>query len=112
MASFISHAITASAATLWLIVGTPASAQVSLQGHTDDVWFVAFMPDSKTVMSGSEDGSIRMWDATTGRESRIWQKRSVFDASASSSHILSLSGDGKMLARAGPAQGSVELWDT
>jgi WD40 repeat protein len=110
-APFVRRSARTVVATLSLAISTLASAQVSLQGHTDDVCFVAFMPDSTTLMSGSEDGSIRLWDAAAGRESRIWQKKSVFDASASSSHILSLSGDAKVLVRAGPAQGSVELWD-
>jgi WD40 repeat protein len=99
------------ATALLLATSHGSLAQVALEGHTDDVVFVAFMPDGKTLMSGSEDGSIRLWDAEEGRERGFWQKTSPFDGTAASTRILSLSGDGSLLARAGGPQGTVELWD-
>jgi len=85
------------------------TAQTALQGHTDDVYFVAFLPDGKTLMSGAEDSSIRLWDVPEGKERGMWQQVPKFDA-APSTKILSLSGDGQLLGRAGKAQGSVEIW--
>ncbi|KAE9392928.1 hypothetical protein BT96DRAFT_760185, partial [Gymnopus androsaceus JB14] len=42
--------------------------QVVLQGHTDSVTSVAFSPDDKRTVSGSDDNSIRIWNAETGRQ--------------------------------------------
>jgi len=41
-----------------------ADALASLKGHTAAVRAVFFLPDRKTLISGSEDGTIRWWDIT------------------------------------------------
>ena len=40
----------------------------TLVGHSDDVNSVAFSPDGKTVVSGSEDNNIKLWSVETGQE--------------------------------------------
>jgi WD40 repeat protein len=37
-------------------------------GHTASVWCVAFSPDGTRILSGSKDGSVRLWDVSTARE--------------------------------------------
>jgi len=33
----------------------------TLEGHIETVWFVAFSPDGTKIISGSYDGTIKIW---------------------------------------------------
>lgn len=41
---------------------------LKLKGHKEDVSALAFSPDGKMLLSGSEDGTIRAWDVTAGQQ--------------------------------------------
>lgn len=45
-----------------------AKEVLTLNGHTKRVRAVAVAPDGKTIASGSQDGTVRIWDAETGKE--------------------------------------------
>ncbi|MFM6672699.1 MAG: WD40 repeat domain-containing protein, partial [Dolichospermum sp.] len=42
--------------------------RLSHKSHSDSVTAIAFTPDGKTVISGSSDKTIKVWDLETGQE--------------------------------------------
>ncbi|MHB8629170.1 MAG: WD40 repeat domain-containing protein [Aggregatilineales bacterium] len=49
-----------------------ASGQLIRQfkGHQNSIKSVAFSPDDKFILSGSDDGTARLWDVATGQQVR------------------------------------------
>src|SRR5204862_3096116 len=38
----------------------------ALPGHASRIWKVKFTPDARYVVSNSDDGQVRVWDAASG----------------------------------------------
>jgi WD40 repeat protein len=74
-----------------------------LSGHTSDVMELTFIPDGGTLVSGSRDGAVRLWDVAEGRE------LTSLDAGGRSRGIA-LSPDGGLLASVGAGY-NTRLWD-
>jgi WD40 repeat protein len=87
-----------------------AVAQGLLQEHGDRIAYVSFLADGKTLLAGSEDYTVSLWDVTQAQPPKMWQKLSPFKPGPSTK-VLSLTSNGALLARAGTAQGSAEVWN-
>ncbi len=80
--------------------------QRRLAGHTEAVLSVAFSPDGKTLATGSDDKTARLWDTATGK-----QIRAPLTAHTGPVLEVAFSPDGKTLATSSDDK-TARLWDT
>lgn len=79
-------------------------ARDTLLGHTSAVTSLAFSADGKTLASTDLDGTLRLWDVTTGKE------RATFHSHTKSDISMVFSPDGKTLAQVSNDK-TIKLWD-
>lgn len=79
----------------------------TLEGHSASVRSVAISADSKTIVSGSEDGNIIVWDLQTGKIKRVINSYLI--------RSIAISPDGKtIISRGGDYDNHsnrIELWN-
>jgi|GEM_PF-992257 len=81
-----------------------------LAGHSDPVNSVAFHPDSQILASGSQDGSVKLWDVSSGKEIRtLSEQNNPYSRTKITS--VAFSPDGKLLASSSDS-GTVTIWSS
>jgi WD40 repeat protein/predicted Ser/Thr protein kinase len=78
---------------------------LTLRGHTGGIHGLAFSPDGTRLASSSLDGTLKVWDVTTGQVLHTLKGHSSEVAS------VAFSPDGKQLASAGFQDQMVKVWD-
>jgi eukaryotic-like serine/threonine-protein kinase len=81
------------------------SERLTLAGHVGEVYCAAFSPDGKRVISGGQDGTIRVWSAETGEHLK------TIPAHQSCVNVVVFAPNGEMLASAS-CDKTVKLWDS
>ena len=75
----------------------------TLTGHDGAVWTVDFSADGRLLVSGSEDGSLRLWDVQQGRELQTINHRTeVYGVVFGPNGLLANSAE----------DGAVRIWQT
>jgi RNA polymerase sigma factor (sigma-70 family) len=76
--------------------------------HDHALASIAFTPDGATVVSGSVDGTIRIWSVATGKELRRMEVRQP--QGLHGFNCIALSPDGKFVASAGQDR-AIRIWE-
>ncbi|XHF98690.1 hypothetical protein AWENTII_002232 [Aspergillus wentii] len=76
-----------------------------LAGHSGSVYALAFSPNGKQIASGSDDKTIKIWDAATGDLQR------TITTYSDPAYAMAFSQDSKQII-SGSYNGVIRLWDT
>lgn len=90
----------------WLTDNTPVQHPIlQFEGHKDWVRCVAFSPNGKYIVSGSDDRTIRLWNVETGEAAF-----KPFEGHEDEVHSVAFSPDGKYIT-SGSVDHTIRLWN-
>jgi len=95
-----------------LLDAATGAVRNELRGHLDLVFGVAFLPESQSVITGSADGTVRVWD--TAPRARPKQSQPLPEGifiTHTHSHAYALSPDGQHLLTVF-TNGTFSIWNT
>lgn len=84
-------------------VGAPAQPIATLEGHTGNVTGIAWHCDMQWLVSGGEDGLLKIWDLRTSRATRIYDHRGPVN------DVVVHPNQGELVSC--DQNGSVKVWD-
>ena len=80
-----------------------------LKGHSNNrIESVTFSPDGSQLASGGCDGSVRLWNTSTGEQTQVFDNH---DADTGRISGLQFHPDGKLIISA-QSNGDIRIWDT
>jgi RNA polymerase sigma factor (sigma-70 family) len=99
-----------------LATGQPLWADNYDAGHVEEVTSLVLSGDGKQLASASADGSVRLWDMTTGKALHVWPghewRRTWLDFRSEKAGVtaLDMTPDGRWIASAG-SEGKIHIHD-
>jgi WD40 repeat protein len=84
--------------------GNTATRLREFAGHTAAIAGLALVPDGSVLITGGSDKSVRVWEATSGKQLR------TFQGHMTAVTAVAARGDGKQLASASE-DGAIRIWD-
>jgi WD40 repeat protein len=85
-------------------LGVGESARLTLAGHNDAVYGIAFHPNGKLLASASGDRTVKLWDLASG------QRLDTFAQPSKEQYSVAISPNGKYVA-AGGVDMRVRIWE-
>ena len=88
---------------LWDVAS--GTLKATLEGYTDEIYSISFSPDGITLVSGSEDRTVQLWDIT--RQPKA--PKATLSDHGDAVNSVAFSPDGTRLASGGK-DGSIRIW--
>ena len=91
---------------IWIYEAQTGKELTLLTGHTRRVTSLGFPADGRFLASGSFDGTVRLWDIDS------WKQTAVFAGHQAGIAAIAVSPDGKTVVSGDNWKGALILWDT
>jgi eukaryotic-like serine/threonine-protein kinase len=84
--------------------GEVAQEAKTLRGHTEQITCLALSPDERRLITGSRDGTARIWRADTGEQMAVLKHPGIVNA-------VEFSRDGTIIMTGEDESGTITIWD-